>query len=102
VLLNIDKPFAMLASKTWGMPSTPEVEAGAKEALGKALPIIEGRLASSPYLAGASFSVADIVARSSFKYAESAEFDLSAYPAIVAWMAHCAERPAYIKAQASG
>lgn len=98
-LLNIDKNFAMLASKTWGMPAAPEAEAAAIAALGRFLPIVEARLAKSQYLAGESFTVADIVARSSFNYAEMAEFDLAAYPSILAWMASCAARPAYVKAK---
>lgn len=97
-LLNIDKHFATLASKTWGMPSTPEVEAKATEALGKPLSVLEGWLATRQFVIGDAFTVADVVCRTTFKYAEAAGFDLSAYPAIGAWMKRCADRPAYAKA----
>lgn len=99
VLLNVDKHFSTLASKTWGMPATPEAEARAAEALATSLPVVEGWLSSREWLSGGAFSVADIVARSSFNYAEAAGFDLSAYSSIVAWMTRCAQRPAYAKAK---
>jgi glutathione S-transferase len=99
VLLNLNKPFTALASKTWGMPATPEAEAKALEDAGKSLPVLEGWLAKNDYLAGDTFTVADIVGRSTFNYAEAAEVDLSAYPAILAWMKRCADRPAYQKAK---
>lgn len=98
-LLNVDKNLATLASKTWGMPATPEAEAKAAEALGASLPVLEGWLATRQYLVGDAFTVADVVCRSSFNYAEAAGFDLTAYPAITAWMKRCADRPAYAKAK---
>jgi glutathione S-transferase len=98
-LLNVDKHFAKLAGKTWGMPATPEEEKAANEALAKMLPVLEGWLASRDYVAGDAFTVGDLVARCSFTYAEAAGFDLAPYPSIVAWMARCAERPAYAKAR---
>ncbi len=98
-LLNVDKHFATLASKTWGMPATPEAEAKATEALAKALPVLEGWFNARKFIVDDTFTVADVVCRSSFNYAEAAEFDLSAYPAITAWMKRCADRPAYAKAK---
>jgi len=94
-LLNIDKNLSAHASKAWGFPSAPEVLAKADEALARFLPVLEGWLSSHAYLAGDTFTVADLNARCSFKYAELGEVDLSAYPAITGWMARCAERPAY-------
>jgi glutathione S-transferase len=98
-LLNLDKHFATLAGKNWGRVPAPDVEAAAKEALARFLPVLEGWLATRAYLAGDAFTVADVVARPTFNYAEAAEFDLAPYPAIRAWMARCAERPAYAKAK---
>lgn len=97
-LLNIDKNLVALASKTWGQPAGEEVEAKALEVLGKHLPILERQLADQSYLGGEAFTIADIVARSSFRYAEAVNFDFAAYPAIRAWMARCAERSAFKKA----
>lgn len=99
VLLNLDKNFATLASKTWGMPASPEAEAAAMAALDRFLPVFEGWLVAHEYVVGDAFTVADIVTRSSLNYAEAAELDLSAYPSIMAWMARCAARPAYSAAK---
>ncbi len=99
VLLNIDKNFSTLAMKKWGRPASAENEAAAKEALERYLAVLEKHLSENAYLTGATFTVADIIARSSFNYAEVAEVDLSGYPSITAWMTRCAERPAYAKAK---
>lgn len=99
VLLNIDKNFSKLASKSWGMPASPEEEKTATDALARFLPVLDQWLSSHTYLAGDAFTVADIVARSSFMYAEAAQFDLSPYASIQAWIARCSERPAFTKAK---
>lgn len=99
VLLNIDKNFSTLASKTWGMPATPEAEAKASELLAKRLPVFENWLSTHTYVIGDDFSVADIITRSTFLYADAAGFDLSPYPSIQAWIVRCSERPAFQKAK---
>lgn len=98
-LLNLNGNFTTLASKGWGMPATPEAEAKAVESLNRFLPVFEGWMKDKQYVVAEKFSVADIVIRSTFMYAEMAQFDLSAYPAILAWMARCSERPAFKKAK---
>jgi glutathione S-transferase len=99
ILLNVDKNFVTLCYPKWGMPSDPVKETAAKEALAKFLPIFEAQLAGKDWVMGADFTVADIVTRSTFNYAELAEVDMAPYPAISAWMKRCAERPAFIKAK---
>lgn len=99
VLLNFNPHFTTLASKTWGQPASEEAEAKATETIGRHLPVLEKWLASHTYLAGDAFTVADIVARTTFMYADYIKFDLSAYPSILAWMNRCAERPAFAKAR---
>jgi glutathione S-transferase len=98
-LLNVDKNFALLAGKSWGKPAAPEAEAKAREALAGSLAVLEAWLAQHQYVAGDAFTVADVVCRPTFNYAEAAEFDLSGYPAITAWAKRCADRPAYAKAK---
>jgi len=61
-----------------GRPASAENEAAATEALNRHLPIFEAQLAGKDYVLGADFTVADIVTRSTFNYAELAEVDLSA------------------------
>lgn len=99
VLLNIDKNFVTLCMKKWGRPASAENEASATEALNRYLPIFEGHLKSNQYVAGDDFTVADIVTRSSFNYAELAEVNLSSYPSTLDWMKRCADRPAYSQAK---
>lgn len=98
VLLDIDKNFLPYALRKWGRQVGEATLEHAAAELGRYLPVIEGWLAAHPYLAGNGFTVADIVARSSFRYAETGDVDLSAYPSIRAWMKRCEERPAYVKA----
>lgn len=99
VLLNLDKNFSTLASKTWGAPATPEAEAKAIDLLTKMLPVFEGWLSNRAYIMGDDFTTADVIARSSFMYAEAVAYDVSSYPAITAWLERCSARPAFLKAK---
>lgn len=100
ILLNIDKSFVALAEKTWGKVVTEEAEAKATAILNRMLPILNAHLTANAYLAGSNFTLADVICRSSFMYADLAGFDLSAYGAINSWVERCSERPAFIQAMA--
>ncbi|MDX2222096.1 MAG: glutathione S-transferase family protein [Rhodospirillaceae bacterium] len=68
----------------------------------KAKPIVEVlnvALAQSPYLLGASFTVADLNAACVMEYLVRSEFDLSPWPKVAAWYQACTGRPAYRKVQ---
>lgn len=99
ILLNVDKNFVTLCYKKWGRPASEENEKAAKEALARYLPVFDAHLSGKDYVMGADFTVADIVTRSSFNYAELAEIDMAPYPSIMAWMKRCSDRPAYAKAK---
>lgn len=60
------------------------------------LAIMEGRLAQSPFFAGPGFSIADIALFAYTHVAEEADYDLSRYPAIQAWLARVAARPRHV------
>lgn len=94
-LLNINPNFTTLALKNWGMPQGEAAEAKAHDNLKRYLPVLEQWLSGKDYMIGGDFTVADVVCRSTFNYAEFVQYDLSAYPAISSWMARCASRPAY-------
>ncbi|MEY4722815.1 MAG: hypothetical protein RLZZ324_328 [Candidatus Parcubacteria bacterium] len=98
-LLNLDKSFSALAGKLWGRPLSEEQEAKVNADLARMLPVFEGWINGKQYLLGDDFSTGDVVCRSTFMYAEMTQYDLSAYPGITAWMARCAERPAFQKAK---
>ncbi|MGU4174391.1 glutathione binding-like protein, partial [Pseudomonas aeruginosa] len=59
--------------------------------------VIDTRLASSPYLAGEAFTIADAYAFVVLGWAKRAELDLSAWPAIVAYLKRIGERPSVRK-----
>ncbi len=63
------------------------------------LKMIEARLAAAPWLAGETFTAADILLHFPFGTMRSfAPLDISAYPATRAWLARISARPAYRKA----
>lgn len=93
--LHLDRHLGTLARPIWtGMHDEPAEEA-AREALSRFLPIFEAHIAKAPYILGKEFSVADINVGATFRYADLSSYDLIAYPAILAWRARLAERPAY-------
>ena len=85
---------AMAAPKFTGVPDEAGVEKG-RTNVTKHLPILETYLGTHDYLAGDVFTVSDIDGVCTFTYAKWAEFDLSSYPNISAWMERCESRPAY-------
>ena len=62
----------------------------------KALGVMEARLAAHDFLAGPSFSIADIALYAYTHVAEDADYDLSRYPGIRAWLARVAARPRHV------
>lgn len=63
--------------------------------LGQFLPIIEQRLATSRYLAGDAFSIADICLLATIDPAEMVELDLTPYPKLNAWREDLRVQPFY-------
>lgn len=84
----------MAMPKFTGVADEAGVEMG-RVSVTKNLPVLETYLGSHDYLAGEVFTVSDIDGVCTFTYARWAEFDLSSYPNISAWIARCEERPAY-------
>ena len=62
----------------------------------KALGVMEARLAKADFFAGSAFSVADIALYAYTHVAHEADYDLSAYPGIRAWLARVASRPRHV------
>ena len=99
-LLNAQPPLGTLASPVFtNKPLSAEVEAKAKSDAARHLAVLEGHLATSPYVAGDAFTVGDVNVASSLGYAAMAKFDLSPNAAISAWFAKVTARPAYAKAR---
>jgi len=75
---------------------TPERLAETLEKGNAALAVMERRLAQADWLAGESYSVADIALYAYTHVAEEGGFDLSAYPGVEAWLARVASQPGHV------
>jgi glutathione S-transferase len=74
-----------------------------KARLDLALSLVEARLGQADYLAGSEFTTADIMAVFSLTTMRYfLPFDLSLYPAILAYLQRIAARPAYQRAMQKG
>jgi glutathione S-transferase len=79
------------------LPEAQRVEAtavAAAEALGRPLPVLDAVLASSPYLLGDRFTVADLNVAAMLGPAKIGGFSLAAYPNVDRWFRACIGRPA--------
>ena len=98
--LNPHPHLATLASPKWsGQALAPEVEAAAKTAVGRFLPVLDAHLQRHSFIAGTHFTVGDINVACAVSYAAISNYDLSVYPAITAWMGKVMSRPAFQKAK---
>lgn len=59
--------------------------------------VMEQHLSSTPFFVGGQYSIADIALYAYTHRADEADMDLSAYPAIRAWLARVAATPGYIR-----
>lgn len=94
------EPYIAVAryiAKYLGLPQDRRVEYESKQAGGhKALAVMEQQLSDSSYLVGESLSAADISLYAYTHVAEEGGFDLSLYPAVLAWMDRIAKQPRYV------
>lgn len=80
-----------------GLPDERREEFNAKQQGGhKALQVMNSQLGSSDWLAGNSFSIADISLYAYSHVADEGGFDLSAYPAVQNWLARIAALPKHV------
>lgn len=75
---------------------TPERLADLLEKGNAALAIMEQRLSKADWLAGGSYSVADVALYAYTHVAEEGGYDLGAYPGITAWLARVASQPGHV------
>ena len=84
------EPYIAVAryiSRYLGLPESRRQEYESKQAGGmKALQVMEEQLKKTPFLAGKDYSVADISLYAYTHVADEGGFDLSAFPAVVAWL----------------
>jgi len=77
----------------------PDRVADAREALASRLAVLEGQLASRPFLLGTKFTIADLNVASVFSLASIVKFDLTPYPSVKKWVDGCLNRPARARIQ---
>jgi glutathione S-transferase len=93
------EPF-IATSRFWlshGMAKQHQQELAAKQAPGyAALGVLEQRLTHQSFLVGDGYTIADIALFAYTHVAAEGNFDLSRFPAILAWIARVQAQPAYI------
>ncbi len=65
------------------------------ETTAKVMDVLEASLSNSAYLAGDSFTVADLNVVGCADYLVRTQFDLSNWPKTTSWLTSCLDRPAY-------
>jgi glutathione S-transferase len=74
-----------------------KAQLGAKRATGDAaLKLMDEHLSASPFFVGGRLSLADVALYAYTHVAEDGGFDLSAYPAVSAWLGRVAAEPGYV------
>jgi glutathione S-transferase len=77
----------------------PDAALQAKENLAGSWAVLDRTLASSPYLLGSEFSVADLNVAAVLSWARIARVDFSAMANLERWLGKCLARPAAISAR---
>jgi glutathione S-transferase len=93
LLLHLLEHRALLAE----FARDPSVIERTELLLKKPLGVLNGALAPRGYLAGNSFTVADLNVAGILMWAKMARMDLSAYPALTRWLDVSLARPAYVR-----
>lgn len=94
------EPYIAVAryiAKYLGLPPARRAEFESKQEGGhKALRVMEAQLARTPFLVGASYTIADISLYAYTHVAHEGGFDLGGYPAIAAWLQRVAAQPGHV------
>ena len=93
LLLNLLEHRALLVE----FARDPSVTERNELLLKKPLGVLNDALAARGYLAGNSFTVADLNVAGILMWAKMAQMDLSAYPELTRWLDACLARPAYVR-----
>ena len=88
---------ARFIKKYLGMPEARRADFESKQAGGlKALRVMETALEKTPYLIGKDYTIADISLYAYTHVADEGGFDLTAFPAIEAWLARVRHQPGHV------
>jgi glutathione S-transferase len=93
LLLNLLEHRALLAEFSRDASAVERNELLLKKPLG----VLNAALTGRSYLAGDSFTVADLNVAGILVWAKMARLDLSAHPELTRWLNACLTRPAYLR-----
>ena len=100
-ITHLSESFHPLVMQKYQNTPDSEMTKNAREnELPRYLGVLEAHLADKEYMALGKFTLADITAMSVVQVAPFANFDISSYPNILAWMARLSEREAFKRASA--
>ncbi|HZG09133.1 MAG TPA: glutathione S-transferase family protein [Allosphingosinicella sp.] len=96
-LSELDRPLESAGAHHSWLPAaqrSAQQASAARAKLAHPLQILQNELEERPYLAGPTFSVADIVVAEMMTASKAAGLDLGEFPAIRRWLVKCLSRPA--------
>ena len=89
--------MARYINRYLGLPESRRQEYESKQTGGiKALQVMEEQLEKTPFLTGKDYSVADISLYAYTHVADEGGFDLSAFPAVIAWLSRVKVQPGHV------
>lgn len=104
LMLQVAGVGPMFGQAGWFLRSAPQrVDFAVDRYVGEArrlAGVLDGRLQTTPWLAGKTYTVADIAHFGWIRSADYAGVDLAGYPALAVWQARIAARPAVQRAVA--
>lgn len=94
---------ARFINKYLGLPAEREAEYHSRQEGGhKALAVMEQQLATTPYLVGTSYSIADISLYAYTHAAHEGGFDIDAYPSAKQWLQRISTYPKHVTMEQFG
>jgi glutathione S-transferase len=102
VMTEVEKPALAVLLHRFFLPEDQRDSKLADEGeqqLQKPLEVLDQRLATTGYLVGPTFTVADLNVASVLSWARMGGVDLSGFPQVDQWLAGCLKRPAAVKAR---
>jgi glutathione S-transferase len=78
----------------------PELALQATARLRVPMRVLDAQLASSAYLGGGRFTVADVCVASVLMWTRSGKFDFAEFPNVARWLEACLSRPKYLEVRA--
>ncbi len=98
-IFDLEAPLDTLRRHRFLLPEAERVEAVAREAeqrIAPALAVLDGVLASTPYLLGERFTVADLNVTCVLSPSRTVFIDIEPFPQVQGWLHRCRSRPAWI------